>query len=47
MSVAINLGRFGLLTWKDGDGAPASFDLSRYTGWWRVGGSRRAAMQAS
>jgi len=41
ISVAVNLGRFGLLTWNEGHIRPEPFDLSRYTGWWRIGGSRR------
>jgi predicted O-methyltransferase YrrM len=41
MSAAVNLGRVGLLVWAGDDSQPAQFDLSRYTGWWRVRGSRR------
>ena len=41
ISVAVNLGRFGLFTCNEGHVRPEPFDLSRYTGRWRVGGSRR------
>lgn len=36
VSAAVNTGRFGLLVWAGASARPASFDLSRYTGWWRV-----------
>jgi predicted O-methyltransferase YrrM len=39
-SAAVNVGRFGILVWTGGEAAPAQFDLSRYTGGWRVGGPR-------
>lgn len=38
IAVAINVGRFGLLIF--GEGPTMHFDLSRYTGWWRIGGVR-------
>lgn len=41
-SASANVGRFGLLIWEGGAAAPARFDLSRYTGWWRVGPSPRS-----
>ena len=41
VAVAINTGRFGLLMFGDGDVPAKRFDLSRYTGWWRVGGVRK------
>ena len=41
VAVALNLGRLGLLTWTGDERPAAQFDLSPYTGWWRVGGSRR------
>ena len=44
VAAAVNVGRFGLLVWRGGDATPAGWDLSRYTGRWRVGGSRREAM---
>lgn len=47
VSVAVNLGRFGLVIYGDDGAPPRSFDLSRYTGWWQVGGSRHAAMQGA
>jgi len=42
-SAAVNVGRFGLLVWEGGDSLAARYDLSRYTGWWPVGGSRLEA----
>jgi hypothetical protein len=41
VAAAVNVGRFGLLVWDGGTGAGRSYDLARYTGRWRVGGSRR------
>ena len=41
MAVAVNVGRFGILEWHGGSASAARYDLSRYTGWWRVGASRR------
>lgn len=38
---ALNIGRFGLLVWRGGEVRPAQYDLSRFTGWWPVGKSRR------
>jgi predicted O-methyltransferase YrrM len=38
ITAAINVGRFGLLI--VGNGPTKQFDLSRYTGWWRIGGVR-------
>jgi predicted O-methyltransferase YrrM len=38
VGAAVDVGRFGLLLWGEGDGS--LYDLSRYTGWWRVGGAR-------
>lgn len=38
LAAAIDLGRFGLLVTGKGEGK--LYDLSRYTGWWKVGGSR-------
>jgi hypothetical protein len=46
LAAAVNVGRFGLLVWNRGTGAATQYDLARYTGWWRVGGSRRAAFRA-
>ena len=40
-SAALNVGRFGLLVWEGGDDVARHYDLSRYTGWWPVGSSRR------
>lgn len=37
---AVDVGRFGILFLGDGDGK--LYDLSRYTGFWRVGGARPA-----
>ncbi len=37
---AVNVGRFGLLVWNADDGPGRHYDLARYTGRWRVGGSR-------
>jgi predicted O-methyltransferase YrrM len=39
VAAAVNVGRFGLLVY--GNSPARDFDLSRYTGWWRIGGSRR------
>jgi hypothetical protein len=39
---AVNVGRFGLLVKGSGT---RGYDLSRYTGWWRVGGARKMASQ--
>lgn len=40
-AVALHLGRVGLLV-RDMDAArPRVYDLSRYTGWWPIGGERR------
>ncbi|HEV7484238.1 MAG TPA: class I SAM-dependent methyltransferase [Thermoanaerobaculia bacterium] len=39
VAVTINVGRFGLLIF--GDGPTRQFDLSSYTGWWRIGGIRQ------
>jgi predicted O-methyltransferase YrrM len=44
VSAALNLGRVGLLTWTGDERPAAQFDLSRYTGWWSVGGSRHATL---
>lgn len=41
VAAAVNVGRFGLLVWNGGDAAPLRFDLSSFTGRWRVGGARR------
>lgn len=38
VGAAVDVGRFGLLLWGKGEGR--FYDLSRYTGWWRVGGRR-------
>lgn len=38
VGVAVDVGRFGLLVWGEGEGR--LYDLARYTGWWRVGGRR-------
>lgn len=46
VTAAVNVGRFGLLVWAGGDGTPRDYDLSRYTGWWRVGGARKDAIGA-
>lgn len=46
VAAAVNVGRFGLLVWNGGAGAATQYDLARYTGWWRIGGSRRAAFRA-
>lgn len=47
VAAAVNVGRFGLLVY--GEGPARDFDLSRYTGWWPIGGSRRdvIAVEAS
>jgi predicted O-methyltransferase YrrM len=37
---AVNVGRFGLMVKGSGTGG---YDLSRYTGWWRVGGALKMA----
>ena len=37
---AVNVGRFGLLVSERGRTSNAQYDLSRYTGRWRVGGTR-------
>jgi protein-L-isoaspartate O-methyltransferase len=42
-SAAVNVGRFGILVWAGSDSRAIEFDLSRYTGRWRVGGSRARA----
>jgi len=39
-AAAVNVGRFGMLVWDGGAGVGRQYDLARYTGWWRVGGSR-------
>ena len=46
VAVAVNVGRFGILEWRGGSAAAARYDLSRYTGWWRVGSSRRKAVKS-
>ncbi len=38
VGAAVDVGRFGLLFFGEGEGK--LYDLSRYTGWWRVGGPR-------
>jgi predicted O-methyltransferase YrrM len=38
---AVNVGRFGLLVRERGRTSNAQYDLSRYTGRWRVGGPRK------
>jgi predicted O-methyltransferase YrrM len=38
VAVTVNVGRFGLLIF--GDAPIRQFDLSSYTGWWRIGGIR-------
>jgi predicted O-methyltransferase YrrM len=40
VAAAVNVGRFGLLVWRGGDAQPRQFDLSRWTGRWRVGRPR-------
>ena len=40
-SVAVDVGRFGLLVRGDAKDV-RHYDLSRYTGWWPIGGSRAA-----
>jgi len=40
-TTVLDVGRFAVITWQ-GSGPPASFDMSRYTGWWRVGRRSRA-----
>lgn len=40
-SAAVDVGRFGLLVRGDAESV-RDYDLSRYTGWWPVGGSRAA-----
>jgi predicted O-methyltransferase YrrM len=42
MTTALNIGRFGLLVFSERPETVRSYDLSRFTGWWRVGGSRKA-----
>lgn len=42
VAASVNVGRFGLLVF--GKGPAKDFDLARYTGWWRIGGSRRDAI---
>ena len=40
-SAAVNLGRFGVLVRDEAADRPRLYDLSRYTGWWPVRGSRQ------
>jgi predicted O-methyltransferase YrrM len=42
VAAALNVGRFGVLVCNGGASAAAQYDLARYTGWWRIGGSRPA-----
>jgi predicted O-methyltransferase YrrM len=37
---AVNVGRYGLLIWDGETTNGRHFDLSRFTGWWPIGGSR-------
>lgn len=46
VAAAVNVGRFGLLVWSGGVTA-RHYDLARYTGWWRVRGSRRDALRSA
>jgi predicted O-methyltransferase YrrM len=43
---AVNVGRFGLLVHERGRSSNAQYDLSRYTGRWRVGAPRAHALTA-
>lgn len=44
-AAAVNAGRFGILVWNGGAAAStARYDFARYTGWWRVGGSRQSSL---
>ena len=47
VAAAVNVGRFGLLVWSGGEVTARHYDLARYTGWWRLGGSRRDALRST
>jgi predicted O-methyltransferase YrrM len=44
VAAAVNVGRLGLLVYDRSAAGVREFDLSRYTGWWRVRGSRADTM---
>lgn len=42
MRCSVDVGRFGLLVWKEDASSPLHFDLAHYTGRWPLGGERHS-----